>query len=307
MPGMGVNHNGMSGVNQPAASGAAAANAMALGLRGNGVGPTGVPQGRYSQEQINQIMRMKAQQLAAQQNGMPNGISINYPQHAILAAQQQAINAATSTNKHAANGNVQHDNMGNNANGVLPQPHNRQPSMMAAGHAGSPRVQQAQHSQNAQLISQWIQSSNPNLSPADVQKLTNQRLQEYHMRISAQMASATTSAGGGIPNGIPTNGLSAHQQQLYQQQQAMRHQQQLLQQRQGSQGPNISQQASLGGNVSGTVGASTPPTHPNHLQKSVSMQGQQMQKQPSQQQGQQQSPRLTQAPMTSGPPQQPQH
>lgn len=317
VPGMaGIPHTAAPGA-QTQVNGAAAANAMALGLRPHVTVPGSMHRNQYTQEQIQQILRMKAhqqQQMAAAQaaaaahqgqNGSNQvgmgGVPINFSQHAIIAAQQQALNAASAggLKQHHTNG-VGGDN--NLQNGISPQ---QRPQMNIAGQAGSPRLHQPQQMLHGvppspQILSQWIQRNHPGISPAEIQKMTEQRLSDYHHQIRQQLTNINVQAGAGFPAGI-NGGMTVQQQQLYQQQQALRQQQHLLaqQQRQGSQGPAQMQQSTVVGGV--VSRGTTPQQNQNLLQRSASMQsvGHPLQRtqsigQQGHQQAQQQSPRQSQ-------------
>lgn len=295
VPGMvSIPHNSVSGV-ATQVNGAAAANVMALGLRQHSGVPTGMHGAGLTPQQL-QYMRIKyaQQQQAVQaaaaaqqgQNGSHSvamtGMQANYSQHAIIAAQQQAINAAASASgmkQHHANGL---NGESNSPNGISPQ-QRPQMNLQGQGQAGSPRLQQPQQMPHHaavvthQQISTWVRTHHPNLSAEQVQKVTEQRLAEYHNQIRQQLNNVQLQGVAGFPGVNGVNGvngaISVQQQQLYQQQQALRQQQHLLaqqQSRQGSQGPAQMQQSTI---VGGVVSRGTTPQQTQHLlQRTASMQ-----------------------------------
>ncbi|KAF8426422.1 hypothetical protein EV426DRAFT_704373 [Tirmania nivea] len=299
VPGMaGISHNTVAGV-QTQVNGTAAANAMALGLRQH-AGASGAIHGtaitpqqfqlmklRYAQVQQQQQQHQHQQQVAQvaavvqqAQNGSHSvaisGLPANYSQHAILlAAQQQALSAASanSMKQHHTNG-TNGDNSGQSG---ISQGRS-QLNVQGQGQAGSPRLQQPQqialHAPllTPQQISNWLRSKDPNLTPEQLHKLTEQRLAEYHNQMRAQLSNVQIQSGAAFPTGV-TVGLTAQPQQLYQQQQVMRQQQHMMtqqQSRQGSQGPAQMQQSTI---VGGVVSRGTTPQQTQHLlQRTASMQ-----------------------------------
>lgn len=296
VPGMtGIPHNSVAGV-QAQVNGTAAANTIALGLRQH-TGVSGAMHGTAITAQQFQLMKLRyaqaqqqqqhQQQQVAQaaaaavqqaQNGSHSlgisGLPANYSQHAILAAaQHQALGAASanSMKQHHTNG-VNSDNSGQNS--VSQQ--RSQLNSQSQGQAGSPRLQQPQQIAHntplltPQQISNWVRTHHPNFTPEQVQKLTEQRITDYHNQMRAQLSNVQIQTGAAFPTGVAV-GLTA-QQQLYQQQQVMRQQHMMAQQqsRQGSQGPAQIQQSTI---VGGVVSRGTTPQQTQHLlQRTASMQ-----------------------------------
>lgn len=313
VPGMaGIPLSSVTGL-QGQLNGAPTANAISLGLRQHSGVPGPIHSG-YTQQQI-QFLKLKlaqqhqAAQAAAASQKAQNGshsvapvvmgsLASNYSQHAIIAAQQQAINAAASTAsmKHQPNG-VNSD--GNNPNALSPQ-QRPQLNVPGPGQSGSPRPPPQTPLLATSIrhqIATWVRSQNPTLSTEQLQKLTEQRLVEYHNQIRQQLTNVQLQGTTGFSTGI-NGGMTT--QQLYQhQQQALRQQHLIIQQqsRQGSQGPAQLPQTAI---VGGVVSRGTTPQHTHILQRSSSMQsvGHSLQRTQSLgQQGlvqvQQQSPRQT--------------
>ena len=313
--GIGIPLTGVAGL-PGQLNGAPATSTITLGLRQHSGVPGSIHSSGYTQQQI-QFLKLKlAQQhqaaqaaAASQQNGSHSvasvaigSLSSNYSQHAIIAAQQQAINAAASTAsmKHQPNGVSSESNSSNMSPQARPQL-----NVPGPGSAGSPRLPQQGPLLTTSVthqIATWVRSQNPTLNPDQLQKLTEQRLAEYHGQIRQQLTNVqlqgTTSFSSGINGAVTT-------QQLYQQQQqALRQQHLIIQQqsRQGTQAPTQLPQSSV---VGGVVSRGNTPHNPHLLQRSTSMQsvGHTLQRsqslgQQSHAQIQQHSPRQTQVQQT---------
>ena len=313
VPGMaGIPLSGVTGL-PGQLNGAPTASAIALGLRHHSGVPGPIHAPGYTQQQI-QYLKLKlaqqhqAAQAAAASQQAQNGshsvspvaigsLASNYSQHAIIAAQQQAMNAAASTAsmKHQPNGV---NSESNSSNAMSPQ-QRPQLNVPGPGQAGSPRPPQQiplLTTPVSQQIATWVRSQNPTLSTEQLQKLTEQRLSEYHSQIRQQLTNVQLQGTTGFPAGI-NGGVTT--QPLYQQQ-ALRQQHLIIQQqsRQGSQAPAQLPQTTV---VGGVVSRGTTPQNCHLLQRSASMQsvGHSLQRTQSLgQQGhvqvQQQSPRQTQ-------------
>lgn len=281
--GIGISLSGVAGL-PGQLNGAPTTNTITLGLRQHSGVPGPIHSSGYTQQQI-QFLKLKlAQQhqaaqaaAASQQNGSHSvasvaigSLSTNYSQHAIIAAQQQAINAAASSAsmKHQPNG-VSSESNGSSTMSPQPRPQLNAPG---PGSAGSPRLPQQVPLLTTSVthqIATWVRSQNPTLNPEQLQKLTEQRLAEYHGQIRQQLTNVQLQGTTSFSTGI--NAVVTTQQLYQQQQQALRQQHLIIQQqsRQGTQSPAQLPQSSV---VGGIVSRGNTSHNPHVLQRSASMQ-----------------------------------